>query len=250
VRESLGAPSEFPDPVPPPVAWGKAMEKTAIGMFEMETSEAVMPAPFVEYEDWLGASPDGYVTDGKLIEVKCPWGIRKDGKPVFKLPQEQPHYVAQMQVQMFVTGYQACWFYQYTPYGTCNKLIHRDDDWLATNIPRLRQFHCEFLDELANNPDEHLQALRITIDTPAAMKMVNEYDQLTEALERAGERRKELLVEMVEMAGEKNAVFGGRKLTLTRKAGAVSYKSALDHYAPGADTSKFKGGESSFWGLK
>lgn len=250
VRESLGAASEFPYPVPPPVAWGKAMEKTAIGMFEMETSEAVGPAPFVEYEDWLGASPDGYVTDGKLIEVKCPWGIRKDENPVFKLPQEQPHYLAQMQVQMFVTGYQSCWFYQYTPHGSMNKLVHRDDDWLATNIPRLKQFWAEFQDELANNPDEHLTDKRITIDTPSAQKMVAEYDQLTEALERAGERRKELLAEMVAMSGEKNAVFGGRKLTLTKKVGAVSYAKVIAKYAPDADLEPYRGKPSSFWGLK
>lgn len=250
VRESLGAPSEFPDPVPPPVAWGKAMEKTAIGMFEMETSEAVEPAPFVEYEDWLGASPDGYVTDGKLIEVKCPWGIRNDPNPIFKLPQEQPHYVAQMQVQMFVTGYQSCWFYQYTPHGSMNKLVHRDDDWLATNIPRLKQFWAEFQDELANNPDEHLAPLRITIDTPEAAKMVAEYDQLTEALERAGERRKEILQEMVALAGEKNAIFGGRKLTLTKKAGAVSYAKAVKELMPGADLTKWTGKPSEYWGLK
>lgn len=250
VRESLGAPSEFPDPVPPPVAWGKAMEKTAIGMFEMEISEAVSAAPFVEYEDWLGASPDGYVTDGKLIEVKCPWGIRNDPNPIFKLPQEQPHYLAQMQVQMFVTDRQSCWFYQYTPHGSMNKLVHRDDDWLATNIPRLKQFWAEFQDELANNPEEYLTDKRITIDTPEAAKMVAEYDQLTEALERAGERRKELLAEMVAISGDKNAVFGGRKLTLTKKAGAVSYASVVKKLCPDADLEPYRGKPSSFWGLK
>lgn len=250
VRESLGAPSEFPDPVPPPVAWGKAMEKMAIGMFEMETSEAVDPAPFVEYEDWLGASPDGYVTDGKLIEVKCPWGICKDENPIFKSANEQPHYLAQMQVQMFVTDRQSCWFYQWTPHGSMNKLIHRDDDWLATNIPRLKQFHAEFLDEIKNNAEEHLAPLRITIDTPAAAKMVQEYEQLTEAMELATERRKELLAEMVKIAGEKNAVFGGRNLTLTEKKGAVSYASVVKKLCPDADLEPYRGKPSSFWGLK
>lgn len=250
VRESLGAPSEFPDPVPPPVAWGKAMEKTAIGMFEMETSEAVKPAPFVEYEDWLGASPDGYVTDGKLIEVKCPWGIRKDENPIFKSANEQPHYLAQMQVQMFVTGYQSCWFYQYTPHGSMNKLVHRDDDWLATNIPRLKQFWAEFQDELANNPDEHLTEKRVTIDTPAAAKMVAEYDQLTEAIERATERRKELLQEMVSLSGERNSLFATRKLTITRKTGAISYAKALKAIAPKTDLEPYRGAPSEFWTLK
>jgi len=248
VRASLGAPSEFTGNVA--TEWGTYNEAGAIQEFEMETSERVDKMPFVPYEDWLGASPDGVVTDGKGLEVKCPFGIRNDSNPIFKMPQELPHYMAQCQVEMFCADWQSLWFYQWTPHGTCNKLIHRDDDWLAINIPRLRQFHCEFLDELANNPEEHLTDKRVTIDTPTAAKMVQEFDQLTEALERAGERRKELLQEMVALAGEKNAVFGGRKLTLTKKAGAVSYAKAIAKYAPDADLEPYRGKPSSFWGLK
>ena len=248
VRASLGAPSEFTGNVA--TEWGTYNEAGAIQEFEMETSERVTAMPFVEYEDWLGASPDGSVSDGKGLEVKCPYGIRNDPNPIFKMAQELPHYMAQCQVEMFCVGWQSLWFYQWTPHGTCNKLIHRDDDWLATNIPRLRQFHCEFLDQLANNADEHLTDKRITIDTPEAAKMVQEFDQLTEALERAGERRKELLAEMVAMSGEKNAVFGGRKLTLTTRSGAVSYAKAIKELAPDADIAKWTGKPSSFWGLK
>lgn len=248
VREAMGAPSEFPDPAPPPVAWGTAMESHAIAEFEMVTSEAVTPAPFVPFEDWLGASPDGYVSDGKLIEVKCPYGIRNHAEPEFSQPVDLPHYMAQIQVQLFVTDYPACWFFQWTPHGYSNKLIHRDEEWLASNLPRLKQFWAEFNDEL-DNPD-HLQPLRTVIDTPAAHLMVQEYDQLSEAISLAEERKKELLAEMVAMAGSKNATFGGRKLTLTTKKGAVSYAKALKELAPDADLSKWTGAGSSYWGLK
>jgi putative phage-type endonuclease len=248
VRASLGAPSEFTGNVA--TEWGTYNEAGAIQEFEMETSERVSPMPFVEYEDWLGASPDGVVTDGKGLEVKCPYGIRNDPNPIFKMPQELPHYMAQCQVEMFCADWQSLWFYQWTPHGTCNKLIHRDDDWLATNIPRLKQFHAEYLWELENNPEEHLTEKRITIDTPEAAKMVQEFDQLTEALERAGERRKDLLAEMVAMSGDRNAVFGGRKLTLTKKAGAVSYASVVKKLCPNADLEPYRGKPSSFWGLK
>jgi putative phage-type endonuclease len=248
VRDAKGAPSEFPNPVPPPVAWGTAMESHAIAEFEMVTSEAVTPAPFVPFEDWLGASPDGYVSDGRLIEVKCPYFLRNDPTPVFIQPVDLPHYMAQMQVQMYVTGYTSCWFFQWSPHGYSNKLIHRDDDWLAANIPRLKQFWAEYIEEL-DNPD-HLQPLRVKIDTPAAHLMVQEWDQLTEAIERATERRKDLLAEMVALAGDRNALIGGRKLTLTTRAGSVSYGKALKELAPGADLSRWTGAPSSYWGLK
>jgi len=248
VREAMGAPSEFPDPVPPPVAWGTAMELHAIAEFEMVTSELVTPAPFVPYEDWLGASPDGYVSDGKLIEVKCPYFLRNDPTPAFIQPADLPHYMAQIQVQLFVTNYPACWFFQWSPHGYSNKLIHRDEEWLASNLPRLKQFWAEYIEEL-DNPD-HLQPLRTVIDTPAAALMVAEYDQLSEAIDLATERRKDLLAEMVALAGERNAVFGGRKLTLTTRAGSVSYGKAIKELAPGADLSKWTGKPSSYWGLK
>lgn len=248
VRDAKGAPSEFPDPVPPPVAWGTAMESHAIAEFEMVTSEAVTPAPFVPYEDWLGASPDGYVSDGKLIEVKCPYFLRNDPTPAFIQPVDLPHYMAQIQVQLFVTGYQSCWFFQWSPHGYSNKLIHRDEDWLDSNIPRLKQFWAEYMSEL-DNPD-HLSPLRVTIDTPAAALMVQEWDDLSEAIERATERKKDLLAEMVALAGGKNATIGGRKLTLANRAGSVSYAKAIKELAPGADLSKWTGKPTEYWGLK
>lgn len=249
VRETLGAPSEFPDPVPPPVAWGTAMEAHAIAEFEMVTSEAVTPAPFVPYEDWLGASPDGYVSDGKLIEVKCPYFLRNDPTPAFIQPVDLPHYMAQIQVQLFVTDKESCWFFQWTPHGYSNKLIHRDEEWLTANLPRLKQFWAEFQEALAA-PEEHLAPLRVTIDTTAAHLMVAEYDQISEVISLAEERKKELLAEMVSMAAEKNATFGGRKLTLVERKGSVSYAKALKELAPGADLSKWTGAPSSYWGLK
>jgi len=248
VRASMGASSEFTGNVA--TEWGTYNEAGAIQEFEMETSERVTAMPFIPYEDWLGASPDGKVSDGKGLEVKCPFYIRNDPNPIFKMPHELPHYMAQCQIEMFCADWQSLWFYQWTPYGTCNKLIHRDDDWLATNIPRLRQFWAEFQDELANNADEHLAPLRVTIDTPAAAKMVAEYDQLTEAIERATERRKELLAEIVAMSNNTNALFANRKLTITRKTGAISYSKAIKKLLPDADLEPYRGAPSEFWTLK
>ena len=52
------------------------------------------------------ASPDGIVEDEegytKVLEIKCPFGLRNDKEPVFKSIMEQPHYYAQLQIEMFV----------------------------------------------------------------------------------------------------------------------------------------------------
>lgn len=248
VRDSLGAPSEFSGNIA--TEYGTANEVGAIIEFQMETGLKVKPATFVVFDDWLGASPDGFTSDGGLIEVKCPFGKRKDVDPVFKRPDEQPHYLAQMQVQMFVTKTKHCHFYQWSPHGTQLDHIAFDQPWIDDNLPRLRQFHAEYMDDLANNADDHLAPKRVEIDTPQAAMMVAEWDGLNEAIENYNERKRDLLADMVALAGGKNAVLAGRKLTLTERAGAISYAKAIKAIAPDADLEPWRGKASEYWGLR
>jgi len=246
VRASLDAPSEFTGNAA--TEWGTAMERLAIGEFEMETGLTVSEMPFVPFEDWLGASPDGAVSDGRGMEVKCPYGIRNDLEPVFKTLDDQPHYRAQVMVEMYCCGWSELHFWQWTPYGRKHSVVPRDYDWLATNIPRLRQFHAEFLDAL-QNPEEHLAPLRQIIDTPAAHQMIEEYDQLSEAIELATERKKEVLAEIAALAKGQDALIAGRKLTKVEREGAVSYVKALKALCPDADLEPYRGAKSSHWRL-
>lgn len=247
VREALGAPSEFTGN--PATDWGNAMEATAIADFEMETGFTVETTGFHEYEDWAGASPDGLIGRNCGLEQKCPYYIRNDDPPLFKTLKDQPHYYDQVQFTMNCLKRDCWWFSQWTPHGNARELVQHSKAWADTNMPILRQFYARFLSEL-EAPDDHLAPLRIIIDTPDAAKMVAEYDQLSEAIDLAAERKKDLLAEMVALAGSRDALIGGRKLTLTKKAGSVSYKSALDHYAPGANVAAFRGKASESWGLK
>jgi len=248
VRAAIGAETEFTGNIA--TEYGTANEANAVIEFQMETGLIVTPAPFVTYEDWLGASPDGFTSDGGLVEIKCPFGLRKSANPIFKAPHEQPHYMAQMQVQMFVTATSHCHFYQWSASGTSLHRVAADPAWVADNIPRLRQFHAEYLDEVANNSSEHLAPKRVEIDTPEAAKMVQEWEYLAEQIERATERKKDLLADMVALAGGKNAIIGGRKLTLTKRDGAISYGKAIKALCPKADLEPYRGKPSEFWGLK
>lgn len=249
VRAQLGAESEFTGNVA--TEYGTAHEAGAIIDFRMETSLNVKPAPFIIHEDWLGASPDGYVSDGRLIEVKCPYGLRDKPHPVpFKPIDEQMHYHAQMQVQMFVTRTDGCHFWQWSKNGYRHDVIERDQSWLDDNLPRLRQFHAEFLDEVANNHEEHLAPKRVDIDTPEARRMMAEWDDIADQLERLGERKKDLLADLVALAGEKNARISGRNLTLTQREGAISYAKAIKALCPKADLEPYRGKASSFWQVR
>jgi len=248
VREALGAPREFTGNVA--TEYGTHHEAGALLEFQMETGLGVAPASFVTFDDWLGASPDGYVGDDALIEVKCPYGLRNETDPMFKGVADQPHYHAQMQIQLLVTGRERCHFFQWSPHGTRHDIVPIDRQWLDVNIPRLRQFHAKFLAELRECPDEHLAPKRLEIDTPEAHRMVAEWDALNEALELAAERKKDLLESMVALAGERNALIAGRKLTMTERAGTVSYAKALKALVPDADLEPWRGKPTSYWGLR
>lgn len=248
VRDALGAESEFSGNVA--TEHGVFHEDGAIFDFQLETRLSVTKAPFVKFEDWLGASPDGYTSDGGLIEVKCPYYIRNDRNPVFKALADQPHYAAQIFIQLFVTQAPHCWFWQWTPHGHKLEKVEPDLAWLNENLPVLRQFHAQFLYEVAESADEHLSPLRVTLDTPEAHRMVKEWDELAEQIERLTERKKDLLASMVKASGDKNALVAGRKLTLVKKAGSISYASAIKKLAPNADLEPYRGKASESWQLR
>lgn len=245
VRTREGADSEFTGNVA--TEWGVANEDGACFDYEMETTHTVQKIGFVPFEDWAGVSPDGLIGEDGGVEFKCPFGLRHDPAPVFKTLAEQPHYEAQVQFSMFVTGRSWWHFYQWTPNGTKLEMVERDDEWINVNIPRLRQFHSEFLEEPA---EDHIGDARVIIDTPEAARMVREWDELAEQAERVTERKADLLAQMVEAAKERNAILAGRKLTLTKRAGSVSYAKAIKELAPNADLEKWRGKPSESWGLR
>lgn len=245
VRAHHGAENEFSGNVA--TEWGNANESGAIAEFTMETGLAVIPAPFVPYEDWAGASPDGYVDHGGLIEVKCPYSLRKEPNPTFKTAKYQPHYYGQMQFQMLCTGESQCYFYQWAPNGSKLEVVQFDQHWVDINLPLLRAFHNEYMVEI-DNP-EHLQPLRQIIETKDAQKLVDEYDELTDALDRAKQRQSEILEALVVLADGKNAIVSGRNLTRMERAGSVSYAKAIKELAPDADLEKWRGKATEYWRL-
>lgn len=245
VRDAHGAESEFTGNIA--TEYGNRNEDGARSEYQMLTGHNVETVGFIAYEDWAGCSPDGLIEGGGL-EIKCPFSMRNDAKDFAPLA-DQPHYYAQVQFSMVCTGLDRWDFFQWSPKAYKLETVLQDAEWQAENMPRLRQFYAEYLAEL-EKPDEHLAAKRVEIDTVEAARMVAEWDQLAEAIERAEERKKDLLADIVRVAGDRNAVFSGRKLTKTERAGSVSYAKALAKYAPGADLEPFRGKGSSFWGLK
>jgi len=250
VREYHGAPREFQGNIA--TQWGVTHEDEARDDFCRFTGTDVVSASFCIHSNinWLGASPDGFVGDDAVLEIKCPFGLRDKKPPVpFKTAKEQPHYYAQMQVQMYVTDRTECMFWQWTPHDSKLEVVEYDGEYIAAIYPKLEAFYQEYLRAI-EGPDEYLEQKRAVIDTPRAMQMIAEYDDLLQAIEQAETRKKELMEDIVRMAGNRNAIFGGRKLTKIERQGAISYAQALKILAPGANLEPWRGKPSNYWMLK
>jgi len=248
VREALGAEREFQGNIA--TEFGTRNEAGALLDYRIETTHEVQEVGFIPFEDWAGCSPDALVGDAGMVEIKCPFSLRDAPAPVpFKMLAEQEHYAAQVQFQLYVTGRKWCHFWQWAPNGTKLEVVYPDPDWQAVNIPALRQFHAQFLDEVANNAAEHLAPKRVEIDTPEAHKMVAEWEELREQIANAQERQRDLLDAIVGMAGGKDALFAGRKLTCVEREGAVAYAKVVKEHMPTLDLSGYRGKASRFWRL-
>ena len=81
---------------------GHELEMSARNMYEIETGNTVTEVGYCQLDDYSGCSPDGFIGDDGLVEIKCP---RNDVFVRYLYDKKvDPKYYAQMQMQMYVTG--------------------------------------------------------------------------------------------------------------------------------------------------
>lgn len=251
VRNWHGVESEFKGNIA--TEYGAMHEPIAMLAYTMKTGNAVHDVGFMVSDKypWLGASPDGITSDSDdelaVLEIKCPFSQRDANPPVFKSAAEQPHYYAQMQIEMYCAGLDVCHFYQWAQHGDSLERVSIDWEWIKSAIPKLKAFHDQLIAEL-DNPD-HLAAALPVIDTAQASILLTEYDNVCEVIDTATERKKQILAELVAMARDKPAILCGRRLSLVKRDGAVSYARAVRDLLPGADLSKYTGKPTEYWKL-
>lgn len=245
VRDMHGMPSEFEGNIA--TEYGTNFEPQAKVAYEMLTGHDTVEVGFIPFETWSGVSPDGLIGDDGLVEIKCPFGLRKDEDPTFKPLADQPHYYAQVQMQLHVTARQWCDFFQWSPRGHKLERVEYSPEWIAENLPRIMAFWWKAKDA---DPADFEGPKRKVIDTPEAARLIAEYDELSEAIDNANGRKKDIVARLVEMSEGKNATVAGRNLTLVRRKGSISYAKALAKYAPDADLEPFRGKESESWQVK
>lgn len=228
--------------------YGTFHEDMAAMDYQLKTGRTVEKTGFYPYGDWLGASPDGFVATNRLIEIKCPYGQRDKIPPVFKTLEEQPYYYAQVQVQLYVTGRNACDFYQWTPNGDSLETVAYDESWLEKHIPILKAFYDEYLIE-RQNQEKHLLEKRTTNKANSTAYRVEYYFELKAQIAELDALAKGVLEQIVKDCNEKDSDINGHKLTKVVKKGAVSYAKAIKELLPDADLTPYMGEQSEYWRL-
>ena len=110
---------------------GIDLEPEAKIEFQFYTGLDIKEVGCVELNEYILASPDGLIGDDGLIEIKCP-----NDSIYFKLllnDNIKPEYIAQMQMQMYVTDRQYCYFVSYNPNFEKSlyiKKINRDEEMI------------------------------------------------------------------------------------------------------------------------
>lgn len=97
----------------PAMQLGRELEESARSAYELETGKQVQKIGFIEYNESVGGSPDGFIGEEGLIEIKCP--TNRVFVEYLYYGKIDPKYVAQMQMQMFITDRKFTEYVVYNP---------------------------------------------------------------------------------------------------------------------------------------
>ena len=206
VRSINGMPSEFKQNVS--TEYGTFNESGALVEYQMETGSVAGAGVYDTHAGWLGCGPVNLVDSGGMVKVYCPYG-KRDGEP-FNNVRSMPNYIARLQVDMLCAGSDWCDFYQWSATRTKVERVIADPEWATEHLPSL---HKAYIAAITADPAHYDGPKRVIIDTPIAAMMVNEYDEVGDAISQALQRQKEIIEKMAIEAKNRNAIFSGRMLS-------------------------------------
>lgn len=92
---------------------GNELEPIARSIYEFEFEEAVDNVGFIEYNEYIGCSPDGLIGEDGLLEIKCP---SDNNYLTLYFEEKYPKkYYNQIQMQLLITGREWCDLFIYNP---------------------------------------------------------------------------------------------------------------------------------------
>lgn len=247
VRENLGESVEFESNFI--TEYGNEHEPDAIAEYEMTRGVVVHGGQdFVLHPTvgFLGATPDGLIGTDGVLETKCPW------RALYSHISQRPDYEAQIRLQLECTQREWADFVVWRPDGISVSRVMHDPEWLPSILGQLVEFMDEYRSILAD-PELAAPFLAPLVDQRTDADWQAAAQDYLECLAAQGAAEREATdakARLVELAGTTRSTRGGGVLvTRTTPSASVSYKKALEKYAPDADLAPFMsggGGEPSF----
>lgn len=227
----------------PATEYGQFHEAGAQSEYEIETGNTVEPCGFFKHEDWAGASPDGIINGSGILEIKCPFGQRNKTPPEFKSINDQPHYYAQIQWEMFCAKTDWAHFYQWCVGGSKLEHVVFDAQWMQDNWCSIKAFYNKYLSEI-DNPN-HLEPKRQQINNAQTRKLILEIDELNDQIDFAKDRKNEIIETLVSLSKGRDSVICGRKLTKVVRKGNVDYSKIPE--LKGVELEQYRKKSSEHW---
>jgi len=82
---------------------GNELESSARAMYELENGVEIQQVGFVEYNEFVGCSPDGLISDNAGVEIKCPNDLNYFKILVGGEKEISSEYIWQIQMNLLVT---------------------------------------------------------------------------------------------------------------------------------------------------
>ena len=132
--------------------WGTETEPQARAMFEIQEGVEVEEVAFIEYDDYTGVSPDGLIGEFGLIEIKCPNTSTQIKRALSD--DYAADYKDQIQMQLWVSGRQYCYFLSFDPRLDCAagyllQKVERDEEYIKKMAEKTTAFVTK-MNELLN----------------------------------------------------------------------------------------------------
>jgi predicted phage-related endonuclease len=98
------------------MAWGNDLEEEAFNKFKEHSGLDCqhMGTTFIKFNELSGGSPDGYVGEDGVIEIKCPYNSSIHLKTIITKEIDKK-YMYQMQANMLFTDRSYCYYVSYDP---------------------------------------------------------------------------------------------------------------------------------------
>jgi len=170
------------------------------------------------------ASLDGISEDGSLIvEIKCP------SLNVFNLSLEKvipPHYLAQIQWQLWVTGAKEAHYFCYLEEGFSNNVIVKPDLHYQEEIVSQAKEFWKLVE--GDIPPEILDKDFLMIEDKEANVLARKWIELKEKEEQAKEAKKALEKRLLDLSDDGNCIFPEANVKISRyyRKGAINYSKA------------------------